>query len=93
MAQKGCIDKARLLLKHGAEIDPIDEEYQSTPLGLASRWGQREMVEFLLESGADPGKAGAAWATPLEWAKRKGHPDIEATLRSRTPVKSSRSRT
>lgn len=81
MAQKGHLEKAALLIKHGAEINPIDEEYQSTPLGMAVRWGQSEMVDFLLKQGADPNKAGASWATPLAWAKKKGHAHIESLLR------------
>lgn len=80
MAQKGNIEKAALLLKHGAEINPVDEDYQSTPLGMAARWGHLEMVEFLLKNGADVNKAGADWATPLIWAKKKGYRDIERVL-------------
>jgi uncharacterized protein len=76
MAQKGDIEKAALLLKHGADINPVDEEYQSTPLAMAARWGQLEMVEYLLEQGADPDKSGAAWSTPLAWAIKKGHSKI-----------------
>ncbi|MGB8191767.1 MAG: ankyrin repeat domain-containing protein [Chitinophagaceae bacterium] len=80
MAQEGDIEKAKLLLKHGADINSIEEEYQSTPLGLAARWGNTEMVKFLLAQGADPEKSGASWATPLAWAKKKGHAEIEALL-------------
>jgi hypothetical protein len=80
MAQKGYIDKAELLIKYGADINPVDEEYQSTPLGMASRWGHLEMVNYLLKHGADPNKAGASWATPLAWAKKKGHREIAETL-------------
>lgn len=80
MAQKGFIDKAELLIKHGADLNPIDEAYQSTPLGLAARWGNVEMVEFLLSKGADPNKAGADWSTPLAWAKKKGHLKIAELL-------------
>ena len=76
MAQKGYVDKARLLLDHGAAIDPVDEQYQSTPLGMAARWGHTEMVKFILDQGADPGKAGASWATPLAWAKSRRHDQI-----------------
>ena len=83
MAQKGFIDKAELLIKHGPDINPIDEEYQSTPLGLAARWGQTEMVEYLLKQGADPNLAGASWSTPLEWAKKKGLVEIEKNLQTR----------
>lgn len=80
MAQKGNITKAALLLKYGADINPIDEEYQSTPLGMAARWGQAEMVNYLLQQGADPNKAGAAWATPLAWANKKKHTAVEKIL-------------
>lgn len=78
VAADGDIAKAGLLLDHGATIDAIDEEYRSTPLGMAARWGRREMVDFLLEHGADSHLAGDPWATPLAWARRKGHRDVES---------------
>jgi ankyrin repeat protein len=81
MAQIGALTRARLLLDHGAELDAIDREFCSTPLGLAARWGRREMVALLLERGADPNAAGAPWARPLTWARRKGHEAIAADLR------------
>lgn len=81
MAQKGNIPKAKLLLEYGANINAVEEEYQSTPLGMATRWGHIDMVKFLLEQGADLNKAGAEWATPLAWAKKKGHAEIEAVLK------------
>lgn len=80
MAQSGDIAKARLLLDRDADIDPIDDEYRSTPLGMAARWGQREMVAFLLERGADPNRSGAAWSAPLAWAQKKGHATIANDL-------------
>jgi hypothetical protein len=80
MAQKGNLYKAELLIKYGADINPIDEEYQSTPLGMAARWGHLEMVKYLLQQGADPNKAGASWASPVSWARKKGFADIEETL-------------
>jgi ankyrin repeat protein len=80
MAEKGFIDKAELLIKHGADMNAIDEEYQSTPLGLAARWSQTEMVEFLLKQGADPKRSGARWSTPIAWARKKGLSEIEQIL-------------
>ena len=82
MAQKGDIQKAELLIKHGAEINPVDEEYQSTPLGMAVRWGHTEMVKYLLAKGADPNKSGRSWATPSAWARKKGEIEIEKILRN-----------
>ncbi|MEO7984216.1 MAG: ankyrin repeat domain-containing protein [Bacteroidota bacterium] len=80
MAQKGNMQKAALLIKYGAAINPVEEEYRSTPLGMAARWGHHEMVDFLLKEGADPNKSGAAWSTPLAWARKKGHAEIEKIL-------------
>ena len=76
MAAEGELRKARLLADHGAEIDAVDEEYRSTPLGLATRRGQRELVEFLLERGADPNRSGAPWATPHAWARKRRRDDL-----------------
>jgi ankyrin repeat protein len=80
-AAEGEIPKARLLLDHGADINTIDEEYRSTPLGCAVRRGQKDMVKLLLERGADPNRAAAPWATPLAWARKRGHATIETDLR------------
>jgi ankyrin repeat protein len=82
MAKQGDLAKAELLLKYGAEINAVDEEYQSTPLGMAARWGNLDMVNYLLKKGADPNHAGADWSTPLAWAERKGHQEIVNLLRS-----------
>ena len=80
MTQEGNIKKAELLLKYGADINPVEEEYRSTPLGMAARWGQVETVNYLIAKGADINKAGASWATPLAWAKKKRYPEIEKVL-------------
>lgn len=81
MAHKGFVEKVELLMDHGAYIDAIDDEFSTTPLGYAAKWGNREVAILLLERGADPNKAGANWATPLAWAMRKGHAEIVADLR------------
>ena len=81
MAADAEIAKARLLLDHGADIDAIDDEYRSTPLGVAARRGQREMVKLLLERGADPSVAGAPWANALTWAEKRGHQSVADLLR------------
>ena len=40
MAYTGDVAKAQLLLAHGARIDAVDEEFRSTPLGVAARFGK-----------------------------------------------------
>lgn len=86
MAAEGEIGKARLLIDHGAAIDAIDEEYRSTPVGLAARRGQLAMVDFLLVRGADAVRAGAPWATPLAWALKNEHAAVVDRLRSAASV-------
>jgi uncharacterized protein len=80
MARRGETRKATLLLDRGADIDAVDQEFRSTPLGFAARWGQAEMAALLLARGADPRKAGAPWATPPAWARAKGHAQIVRAL-------------
>lgn len=73
----------RMFLEFGADVNAIDEEDRSTPLGIAAREGNAELVGLLLDSGADPNAAGAEWATPLAWANRRGHEGIAELLRGR----------
>jgi len=82
MAQEGDMAKAKLLVEYGADIDLLEEEYASTPLGLAARWGHVEMVKYLLAKGADANKSDARWSTSLQWARAKGHKEIEKILRN-----------
>ena len=80
MAHTGDVAKARLLIQHGADVNFVDDEYRSTPLGYAARWGHGAMVTLLLNSGADPNKSGAAWSIPLAWARKKNHVEVEKIL-------------
>ena len=80
LAAIGDVEKAALLLDRGAAIEAIDDEWCSTPLGWAARWGHRDMVVFLLEHGADPRGGGAEWATPLARAQKAGNEDIAKIL-------------
>ena len=80
MAHIGDLDKARLLIEHGADVNRVDDEYRSTPLGYAARWGHVELVKLLLDCGADRNKSGASWSTPLAWAHRKNHDEVEKLL-------------
>ena len=81
LAAIGDVEKTALLLDRGADIEAVDEEWCSSPLGWAARWGHGELVAFLLERGADPRAGGAEWATPLARAEKAGHSDIAEMLR------------
>ena len=73
---------ASVCLEHGADIDPVETEWSSTPLGWAARAGNEEMVVWLLGKGARPNvPEDEPWALPSEWAKRRGHQAIAELLR------------
>lgn len=76
------VELAEMFLEHGADIDAIDEQDRSTPLGIAAREGAEDMVKLLLERGANRQAAGAAWATPIAWAARRGHNSIVELLQA-----------
>lgn len=81
LAVIGDVEKSALLLDRGASIEAVDDEWRSTPLGWAARWGHRDHAAFLLERGADPQGGGADWATPLARAEKAGHQDIVEMLK------------
>jgi ankyrin repeat protein len=77
-------DRARfatMLIDHGARVDLRDDLLKSSPLGWASRWGQRELVELLIHRGASVREKDAEpWATPEAWARKMNHHEILAIL-------------
>ena len=71
-----------ILLNAGAKWDARDELLLSTPLGWACRWGRTELVNLLLERGANPSEPEAKpWATPQAWAEKMQHPHLVELLR------------
>ncbi|HEX5888802.1 MAG TPA: ankyrin repeat domain-containing protein [Pyrinomonadaceae bacterium] len=83
MGHTGDLAKARLLIEHGADVNRVDDEYRSTALGYAARWGHVELVKLLLDCGADADRSGAPWATPLAWARKKNQAEVEQVLEAR----------
>ena len=80
-AAKGKSEVAQVCLDFGADINVIETEWSSTPLGWAAREGQKEMVKWLLKNGANPNlPEDERWAIPMEWAKRRGHQEIVELL-------------
>ena len=74
------IELAVMFKEFGADLNAIDEEYRSTPLAWAARSNLPDMVQWLLDNGADPDLAAEPWAHPLRWAERRGHAEIVAML-------------
>lgn len=52
MAFTGETEKARLLIRHNANLNAIDSEYNTTPLGYARHFRQPAIETLLLDAGA-----------------------------------------
>ena len=85
------IDMVRLLLEHHAYID-AESPNRTTPLMMAAKYGHREVVQLLLEEGADASLRNEQGLTAVDFARRADRDDmadlIAARLRaSRSPVR------
>lgn len=84
-AESGKIEAAKALLAAGASIEGAAHDSGSTarpakasrtPLLAAVRENQREMVEFLLDRGADIEAASSPYVTALSLAAEEGHVEL-----------------
>ncbi len=67
---------ATLLIERGAAIN-IQENRGLTPIYLAARSGNLNLVKILIERGADPNaKIRGVWVTPLSWSAENGFADV-----------------
>jgi ankyrin repeat protein len=83
-AAKGDREMATVFLNSGGDIDAVETEWCSTPIGWAAREGKAEMVEWLLDQGARMDvPEDESWAKPGAWAKRRGHSGIVEMLARR----------
>jgi ankyrin repeat protein len=76
-AQTGTSRVARLLLDHGAEIDPTNA-FGNTPLFTAvfNYGGDGSVIELLRERGADPLRANVSGQTPVGLARLIANYDV-----------------
>lgn len=71
-AMGGNVRSTKLLLAHGATVDPVYASDGSTPLQLAVKGGHWAVAELLLEAGAKVDYQGPDKRTPLHWALKNG---------------------
>jgi uncharacterized protein len=69
-AQEGSVETARMLLDHGAEVDPVNI-FGNTPLSVAvfNSRGRGDLIALLRERGADPFRANNYGQTPVGLAR------------------------
>lgn len=69
----GYLDKVRLLVARGADLNRADSEGH-TPLHYAAEGGHHAVVKFLLDAGADPSRLDTSGYTAADAASNKFDP-------------------
>lgn len=81
-AQNGDLSLVRYHIRMGENPNYQHPEFLTTPLIEAATFGHTEIVEFLLQNGADPKiKAGFSSDTALKMAKQNRHQEIIRLLK------------
>ena len=91
------IDVLQLLLEHGADINALADDYpapseamkagrEGTPLHAAAKWGNKEVMAWLLKQGADVNVKNEVGLTYEEWGKRFESDGPERILRLRRAI-------
>ena len=73
----------RLLLQHGADLDPSDKD-GFTPLHAAAASGAKQAVQLLLGEGSEAEAANSAGNTAAHIACLNGHDEVMAHLLAAT---------
>jgi ankyrin repeat protein len=76
----GNIEAVKQHLDAGAEVDAKDDEFVATFLHWAAAGGQNEIVELLINNGADVNAKDSLDGTPLHLAAREGHMETAELL-------------
>jgi uncharacterized protein len=84
-ATAGKIELAELLLEKGANVNESfanDDQYEATPLALASAAGHADLVKLFLSKGADPSLKDSEGKTALDVASAANHQQVVDLLKS-----------
>lgn len=80
--EQGNIDFVRAALEHNKSLANARNEYDKTALMRAATEGQKDIVELLIDNGADVNIADECEITPLMWAvgSKEDFPDVVKLL-------------
>lgn len=81
-AKKGNALMVGLLLNHRADINALTDDEEQTALQIAAIWGRKEVVELLLERGADRQIKNKFKKTASQLAKANGDRDLSRFIKT-----------
>ena len=81
-ASRGHLDMARLLLAHQAIVNAPGPD-GTTPLMMAGLAGSRDMVQLLIDAGADPTMRNLSGLSAADWARSAKHENLADALDKR----------
>jgi hypothetical protein len=79
-SRRNHVNVGQTLLKHGANLNALDQRWERTPLHVASECGHLEFGRWLLEHGAEVNATQVNNWTPLHLAALDGHFGFVRTL-------------
>lgn len=81
IALAGNIESANWLIDNGANVNAIEQEFCSSPLGWAAKWGHIELAKLLISYGAEINLPNSeSWTQPLSWAQKNNHQKLVRLL-------------
>ena len=79
---RGDIAKVKALIADGADVNAQDDDVRNTPLHLAVAKGRLDLIDALLQGGAEPNLMNRDGFTPLTSAEFHGRKDIIKKLKA-----------
>ena len=78
---EGCLESAKILIEHGANVNHANRTSRYTPLMAAANYGQLGVAKLLLENGAEVNATNIEGHSALWMAVRFNHPEVANLLR------------
>jgi hypothetical protein len=85
-AGAGSVDQVQLLLEHHAYID-AESPNRTTPLMMAAQYGSPEVVQLLLDEGADASLRNDLQLNAMDFARRASRPSTGELIANHVRVK------